>query len=358
MKWLLWKSWYDKLIKWTGMILPDLWCRPQTDNCGGGLGPSVPRLSWVAAVKGLFWFEKSAIDLNHCFLVVDKFTVSFSCWRDQAEIAVCIVCSLPDILTAQWHSVSCSGDWHHAALCGHWPARAFVWVDARWSCGAESQSTSSECWFTAHLQRQSAGHWPLWLCGGECCGTCHQIYLPSGAGWVLLSYFSTLWSEEFTNSVITYQKQYVLFEIAFHQSSSILFLFFEFVAFLDQFGYQPLSLQQTEWGYSTATSRSYCCMDLKHVNFKISTKLQVFINSCLQDTRKIWGPEKINNRDLWARAKQDPIARDIARRKWRWKGCTPWKPSGAPHENRQETSHARPWKEELGNQKVGHAKSR
>ena len=54
----------------------------------------------------------------------------------------------------------------------------------------------------------------------------------------------------------------------------------------------------------------------------LSHKLQVFINNCLRHIFRIYWPEKIKNSELWNLANQDPIIKQIARRKWRWVGHT------------------------------------
>nr|CAH8838004.1 unnamed protein product [Trichobilharzia regenti] len=59
----------------------------------------------------------------------------------------------------------------------------------------------------------------------------------------------------------------------------------------------------------------------------ISNKLQTFINNCLRSILKIRWPEKISNRDLWERTNQEPIVKQIGRKKWRWIGHTLRKPS-------------------------------
>ncbi|CAH8869001.1 unnamed protein product [Trichobilharzia szidati] len=46
--------------------------------------------------------------------------------------------------------------------------------------------------------------------------------------------------------------------------------------------------------------------------------LQTFINNCLLSILKIRWPERITNKKLWEKTKQEPIAKQICRRKWRW----------------------------------------
>ena len=63
------------------------------------------------------------------------------------------------------------------------------------------------------------------------------------------------------------------------------------------------------------------------VTRSISKKLQTFINKCLRKILKIYWPEKISNRELWARTGQECVPEEIARRKWKWIGHTLRKPT-------------------------------
>lgn len=56
-------------------------------------------------------------------------------------------------------------------------------------------------------------------------------------------------------------------------------------------------------------------------------KIQTFINKCLRYILGIRWPEKISNRDLWARTGQNPVHIEILKRKWGWIGHTLRKPS-------------------------------
>ncbi|CAH8845511.1 unnamed protein product [Trichobilharzia szidati] len=58
-----------------------------------------------------------------------------------------------------------------------------------------------------------------------------------------------------------------------------------------------------------------------------SNKLQTFINRCLRSILKIRWPERISNKDLWERTNQEPIVKQIGRKKWRWIGHTLRKPA-------------------------------
>ncbi|XP_078357393.1 uncharacterized protein LOC144642296 [Oculina patagonica] len=55
---------------------------------------------------------------------------------------------------------------------------------------------------------------------------------------------------------------------------------------------------------------------------KALQKIQTFINSCLRRIFNIWWPEKIRNEELWQRGDQEPIGRQILKRKWGWIGHT------------------------------------
>ena len=46
--------------------------------------------------------------------------------------------------------------------------------------------------------------------------------------------------------------------------------------------------------------------------------IQIFFNTCLRRIYKIQWQEEIRNEDLWERAGQEPVAKQILRRKWVW----------------------------------------
>nr|KAG5696029.1 hypothetical protein BaRGS_013935 [Batillaria attramentaria] len=58
-------------------------------------------------------------------------------------------------------------------------------------------------------------------------------------------------------------------------------------------------------------------------------KIQTFLNSCLRRIFNIRWPEKIRNEELWERAGQEPVAKQILRRKWGWIGHTLRKPASS-----------------------------
>ena len=58
-------------------------------------------------------------------------------------------------------------------------------------------------------------------------------------------------------------------------------------------------------------------------------KIQTFFNTCLRLMYKIQWQEKIRNEDLWERAGQEPVAKQILRRKWGWIGHTLRKPASS-----------------------------
>ena len=58
-------------------------------------------------------------------------------------------------------------------------------------------------------------------------------------------------------------------------------------------------------------------------------KIQIFFNTCLRRIYKIQWQEKIRNEDLWERAGQEPVAKQILRRKWGWIGHTLRKPASS-----------------------------
>ena len=60
---------------------------------------------------------------------------------------------------------------------------------------------------------------------------------------------------------------------------------------------------------------------------KTLQKIQTFINSCLKRIFRIWWPDKISNKELWQRGRQEPVENQIRRRKWGWIGHTLRKPA-------------------------------
>ena len=61
----------------------------------------------------------------------------------------------------------------------------------------------------------------------------------------------------------------------------------------------------------------------------IQRKIQTFFNTCLRRIYKIQWQEKIRNEELWERAGQEPVAKQILRRKWGWIGHTLRKPAAS-----------------------------
>nr|KAG5699797.1 hypothetical protein BaRGS_013517 [Batillaria attramentaria] len=45
-------------------------------------------------------------------------------------------------------------------------------------------------------------------------------------------------------------------------------------------------------------------------------KIHTFFNTCLRRIFNIRWPEKMRNEELWERAGQEPVAKQILRRKW------------------------------------------
>ena len=54
----------------------------------------------------------------------------------------------------------------------------------------------------------------------------------------------------------------------------------------------------------------------------LNNKLQVFTNSRLRYIFKVWWPNKISNKELWKKTKQEKISTTIKRRIWSWIGHT------------------------------------
>ena len=58
-------------------------------------------------------------------------------------------------------------------------------------------------------------------------------------------------------------------------------------------------------------------------------KIKIFFNTCLRRIYKIQWQKKIRNEDLWERAGQEPVAKQILRRKWGWIGHSLRKPASS-----------------------------
>nr|KAG5693183.1 hypothetical protein BaRGS_014073 [Batillaria attramentaria] len=61
----------------------------------------------------------------------------------------------------------------------------------------------------------------------------------------------------------------------------------------------------------------------------LQQKIQTFLNTCLRRIFNIRWPEKVRNEELWERAGQEPVAKQILRRKWGWIGHTLRKPASS-----------------------------
>ena len=80
--------------------------------------------------------------------------------------------------------------------------------------------------------------------------------------------------------------------------------------------YSPLQ-KNTRFGVSWRTTQT------------MQRKIQTFFNTCLRHIYKIQWQEKIRNEELWERAGQEPVAKQILRRKWGWIGHTLRKPASS-----------------------------
>nr|KAG5690802.1 hypothetical protein BaRGS_010983 [Batillaria attramentaria] len=89
-------------------------------------------------------------------------------------------------------------------------------------------------------------------------------------------------------------------------------------------------------------------------------KIQTFLNTCLRRIFNIRWPKKIRNEELWERAGQEPVAKQILRRKWSWIGHTlrnpassttrqalTWNPQGKRKRGRPRNSWRRDTEAEL-----------
>ena len=62
---------------------------------------------------------------------------------------------------------------------------------------------------------------------------------------------------------------------------------------------------------------------------RYNKKIRTFSNSCLRHIYKIRWQEKIRSEDLWERAGQEPVAKQILWRKWGWIGHTARNPASS-----------------------------
>ena len=89
-------------------------------------------------------------------------------------------------------------------------------------------------------------------------------------------------------------------------------------------------------------------------------KIQTFINKCLRQILRLRWQDKVPNIDLWKRSRQEPMALQIRRRKWRWVGHTlrkahtnvtrqalEWNPQGNRRRGRPKQTWRRSLLEEL-----------
>ena len=64
------------------------------------------------------------------------------------------------------------------------------------------------------------------------------------------------------------------------------------------------------------------------VSAAITQKLQTYVNRCLRQILRIWWPRTIRNERLWQITNQQPIEKQIIKRKYGWLGHTLRKPIG------------------------------
>ncbi|XP_068713228.1 uncharacterized protein [Montipora foliosa] len=95
-------------------------------------------------------------------------------------------------------------------------------------------------------------------------------------------------------------------------------------------GLPKRSAQEPSCAYSTPTSSPFCCPSAKHGKRQtryIQQRIHTFFNTCLRRIFNVRWPEKIRNEDLWERAGQKPVVKQIMRRRWGWIGHTLRKPA-------------------------------
>ena len=78
------------------------------------------------------------------------------------------------------------------------------------------------------------------------------------------------------------------------------------------------SLSVMLYGRELGRRQRQCCRRFRH-----------FINTCLRCIYNIRWPEMIPNKDLWEQAGQEPVAKQILKRKWGWIGHTLQNPASS-----------------------------
>ena len=114
---------------------------------------------------------------------------------------------------------------------------------------------------------------------------------------------------------------------------------------------------------SNVKSVLLCGCETWRTTLTIQRKIQTFFNTCLRRIYKIQWQEKIRNEDLWERAGQKPVAKQLLRRKWGWIGhplrksassttrqALTWNPQGRRKRGRLHNSWRRDTEAELKQQ--------
>ena len=81
-------------------------------------------------------------------------------------------------------------------------------------------------------------------------------------------------------------------------------------------------------------------------------KIQTFFNTCLRRIYKILWQEKTRNEDLWERAGQEPVAKQILQRKWGWIASHPQEASIQHHTPSPDLEPAREEEERPASQQL------
>ena len=93
-------------------------------------------------------------------------------------------------------------------------------------------------------------------------------------------------------------------------------------------GHPRLSAQEPNSNSNVKSVLLYGCETWRTTKIMLQ-KIQTFFNTCLRRIYKIRWPEKIKNEDLLERAGQEPVAKQILRRKWGWIGHALRKPASS-----------------------------
>ena len=95
------------------------------------------------------------------------------------------------------------------------------------------------------------------------------------------------------------------------------------------------------------------CPETWRMTKKIASKVQTFINGCLQKILRIFWPETVNNKGLWKRTGQLEVDKEIKKQKWRHpqkaanQHCAPGPQNWKVHGKRKRRRPRNTWRRDL-----------